>query len=102
MKHNVTYKKRMIQGAIAGLVLILFFLLSGNKPHPDWKATWWLKPLFIVPFAGAMGGVWFHILSSLQTDKGLKKILLYVLGFIGVLVALWMGMVVGLDGTFWN
>lgn len=102
MIKNISYKKRMLQGSIVGLALILFFFLSANKPSPAWNATWWLKPLLVVPFTGAMGGLGFHILTSLQTNSGWKQLVLYVFGFIGFLIALWMGMIVGLDGTYWN
>lgn len=100
--NTASYKKRMLQGAAIGLLLIIFFLLSANKPNPDSMPMWWLRPLLVVPFAGAMGGLGFYLSGYYGKRLKINKAVLILLGLFGFLVALWLGMVVGLDGTYWN
>ncbi len=100
--HNATVGKRMLQGAAIGLVLIVVFLLKADKPKPEWGELWMVRPLLLVPFAGAMAGVGYYFMDYLRCKGGWKKIVAYVLSFLGLVIALWIGIVVGLDGTYWD
>lgn len=95
------FKPALIGGVIA-LALISLFLSGVNTPNPAWPTWWMLKPLVIVPLAGATGGVCFGILSQLQRQFGWNKALTLVLSAIIYLIGLWMGTVLGLNGTLWN
>lgn len=47
----------MLFGASIGLLLILVFLYGVKNPNPGWGKFWMARPLLMVPFAGAMGGL---------------------------------------------
>ena len=94
--------KRMLVGAVIALILIALFVSSVDNPNPAWPKLWVLKPLIIVPIAGAMGGIFYHIMDYLHRTSGLNKVIAIIIGFIGYIVALWLGSVLGLDGTLWN
>jgi len=100
--HPVALWKLMSLGAVIALALIIFFLLQVKHPDPSWPKYWMVRPLIIVPFAGAMGGLCFYILDFLRIQGGWKKIVANVLSFFICLVGLWLGFVLGLDGTLWD
>lgn len=94
--------KRMLLGAGLGLALISFFLLNVDNPNPAWPEYWMIRPLIVVPSAVAGAGLCFHFLDKYRFENGWNKTFITVLGIVGHIIALWMGMVVGLDGTLWD
>jgi hypothetical protein len=93
--------KRMLIGGVVALVLIIAFLYPTN-PNPNWGNYWMVRPLIVVPFAGAVGGACNYFLVSLSTLMGWNKALAYILSFIIFIFGLWIGTVLGLAGTLWN
>ena len=94
--------KPMITGGVIGIILISMFVFSVDHPRPEWGNLWQLKPLIITPLGGAMGGLLFFLVNFQGTKWGLNKYLLILAGIIGFIIALWMGFVLGLNGTLWN
>lgn len=92
----------MIQGAIPALIFIFIFMAGVDETDPSWHRFWMIRPLLIVPFAGAMGGVAYYFLDHLRFQGGWKEVAAFVLSLIVYLVGLFMGFVLGLDGTLWN
>jgi len=94
--------KRALIGAVLGVALVLFFVLRVDEPHPSWPYLWWIRPLVITPLAGACGGIaTYFILPSIFKETW-QKILAIIATIIVYVVALWMGFVLGMDGTMWN
>lgn len=89
-------------GAAIGLFLIVLFVASVDETNPEWGTFWMLRPLLIVPLAGAAGGAVRFYLQKRLTQLGLHQAVGFFLGLFALVVALWMGFVLGLDGTFWN
>ncbi|RRB07399.1 potassium transporter KefB [Larkinella rosea] len=94
--------KRALIGAAIGLVLIGVFLLGVKNPDPNWPTFWMLRPLIIVPLAGATGGAVYYFLDFLRFQNGWNTALVKTASLLIFLVGLWMGFVLGLDGTLWN
>lgn len=102
--HKVSLAKRALQGAGIALVLISIFLLKAGEPDPNpgWPKLWFIRPLIIVPFAGAMGGVFYYFMDYLRYQGGWRKLLANVLSLVVYIIGLWMGTILGLDGTWWD
>jgi hypothetical protein len=100
--HRASMSKRMLQGALIALILIAVFLLSAGAPDPAWPKLWMLRPLIIVPLAGAGGGVFYYFMDHLRHRGGWKMVAANIISLLAYLIALWMGTVLGLDGTMWN
>jgi hypothetical protein len=100
--HSASLSKRMMQGAGIALILITIFLLGAGEPDPDWPKLWMIKPLIIVPLAGAMGGVFYYFMDHLRYQGGWIKVLAYIISLIGYVIVLWFGTVLGLNGTWWD
>ncbi|MCY1542556.1 hypothetical protein D9M68_783100 [compost metagenome] len=100
--HPDSLAKRMLIGAAIGLILISMFLLSVGKGDPAWAEFWWIKPLVIVPLAGSGAGLVSYLLDEFRAQGGWVKILAIGLTVIVYIIALWLGSVLGLDGTLWN
>jgi len=95
--------KRMLTVAGIGLVMISFFLISAGEPNPEWGQYWRLKPLVMVPLAGAMGGAFFYFMVNYLPHKhGWQKMIAVVLSVIVIIIGLWLGSVLGLNGTYWD
>ena len=94
--------KRMSLGGGIALVIISVFLLGVQEPLPEWGKLWMVKALIITPLMGAMGGLGTYIMGKILNQNGWKKILGIVLSLIGYIIALWLGIVLGLNGTLWH
>ena len=100
--HSASIWQRMLQGAAIALILIVIFLAGVDDPDPAWGKFWMVQPLIIVPCAGAMGGVIYYFLDHMRRQGGWITVLATLLSLIGFLFCLWMGSVLGLNGTLWN
>jgi len=94
--------KRMLICAGIGLTLIAIFLSGVNHPNPSWGSLWMLKPLIMVPIAGAAGGAWYYLLSYMFDQGAKSRIVVNIIGLISIIIALWLGTILGLNGTLWN
>jgi hypothetical protein len=81
---------------------MIVFLLQVRHPDPEWGRFWMIRPLIVVTFAGAMGGVCYYALDHIFYKGGWRKILVALLGLIVYIFGLWMGTVLGLAGTLWH
>lgn len=100
--HRAPMYTRMLQGALVGLLLISAFLISAGKGKPEWGDWWMIKPLLMVPFAGAVGGIVYYYMDEVRSRGGWNRILADVLTFIIFMFGMWIGSVLGLNGTYWN
>lgn len=100
--HRASAGKRMLAGACIGLVLILFFVVGAGEADPSWPTLWWIRPLLIVPAAGALGGLFYYNMDPLRSKGGWRTILAYGLSLLVFMFLLWLGIVLGLDGTMWD
>jgi hypothetical protein len=104
--HPVSLGKLMLLGAGFALVLILIFLIPGGwftqEQKPEWQSFWMIRPLIVVPLAGAAGGALFYLLDFLRYQGGWKTALAYILALVGFFVILWLGTVFGLAGMWWD
>lgn len=104
-KHSISrvrMAKFMATGAIIAFILITIFLFQVNNPDPAWGRYWMVRPMIIVPLAGAMGGLVFYLADYVCVSKGWTKAWGYLPGLVIYIVGLWLGFVLGLDGTLWD
>ena len=99
---KISLTTRMVAGAGIGLAVILFFILPVHDPRPEWGKLWMLRPLIIVPMAGATGGAFSYLFLQFGRQLGVNKIVIVILSTVVFVVGLWMGIVLGLDGTLWD
>ena len=92
----------MLIGGVLALILIILFLAGADYRDPAWPKFWMVRPLIIVPIAGAMGGAFSYFVEDLRSQGGWKTVLAILLSMIVYVIALWFGSVLGLDGTYWN
>lgn len=95
---QATLRNRMLLGGGVALAVILFFVIGAGKGHSEWGRYWMVKPLILTPLIGAIAGAITYKMEQL----GWNKTLTIILNIIGYLVALWIGIVLGLNGTMWN
>lgn len=100
--HPASVGKRMLQGAGIALILIIFFLLGAGEPNPDWPKLWMVKPLIMVPAAGALGGLFYYNMDHLRCRGSWREALAYTLSLVVYIIVLWLGTVLGLNGTMWD
>lgn len=107
-KHNLfkrLFSKSLLYRALLGagiaLVLILVFI-AGVETQPEWPEQWKIRPLIITPLVGAFGGMMSHLSIQLLIAIKIPKTVAYTLSFIGFVIILWLGTVLGLVGTLWD
>jgi len=81
--HPASLAKRMLQGGGIALILISVFLFATGEPDPKWPKYWMVRPLLIVPVAGAMGGVFYFFMDHLRYQGGWRKALAMILSVVG-------------------
>ncbi len=94
--------KRMILGATIGLILISIFLYGADEPKPEWGKFWIIRPFIMVPLAGATGGAFSYYMNHITSNGSSKRFAANILSVIVFLIGLWMGFVLGLDGTWFD
>lgn len=94
--------KRMMLGAAIALVLISALLITVKNADPAWGRLWFLRPLIVVPLAGAMGGLFYHLMEGLRKRGGWNTIIANIIGVLVYVFILWVGTILGLDGTLWD
>lgn len=104
-KQNITPRSlgtRMLTGALAGLGIICFFVFSVDHPNPEWPQYWRVKPLLVTPLAGAIGILSFYLKPIVAPKNLLLNVLVISASVLAFVIVLWMGVVLGLNGTLWN
>jgi hypothetical protein len=99
---SYTMLKATLVGGTIGLGLILLFLLSAGAGDPAWPKYWQVKPLLVVPIAGGLGGIFYHYMNDVRSRGGWQRIAADILSLVVFLFCLWIGSVLGLNGTYWN
>ena len=99
---DISMSKRMLAGATIGLLLIALFLFSAGEGDPAWGKYWMIRPLFFVPFAGAIGGLCNYLILRFRNRVGMSKTVAIILSILVFVIGLWLGTVLGLDGTWWD
>lgn len=94
--------RALVFGALPALAFISFFLMTAGEPDPQWSPYWRIRPLLVVPLAGMAGGVLWWMLTIWRARSGAIGIIARIMGVLGYLVAVWMGLVLGLVGTYWH
>lgn len=100
--HLPTLLRRMCIGAAIALLLIGAFLSTVRHPNPAWGTYWMVRPLIIVPLAGAAGGTFYYLMDYLGNHFGWNKIAIVLTSLFVYIIGFWLGFVLGLDGTLWN
>ncbi len=99
---NEKLGKRALVGAGIALILIAFFLYKAGEPSPEWPRFWIVRPLVIVPLAGAAGGIFFHIMDLWRMEGGWRKLLANIVSVLVYIIGFYLGFVLGMDGTYWD
>ena len=89
-------------GAVIGLGFISFIIFSVDAPKPEWGSLWRIRPILVTSLAGAAGGAFFFFMNDFTARRGWNKAVVYVISFFVFIVGLWIGAILGLDGTLWN
>lgn len=97
-----TITQRALAGAIPAFIVIALFLMMPYTVDKDWSKYWMLRPLFIVPLAGAMGGLFYHFMDTCRKCNGWNRLLTISISVLVYIVGVWLGIIVGLDGTLWD
>ncbi|SFA41428.1 hypothetical protein SAMN04488511_102319 [Pedobacter suwonensis] len=98
---HLLFKRMLLVGAI-GLVMVGVFVIGAGKGDPAWGITWRIKPLLLTPLLGAFIGLLYDLTEPLRRIKGWIGTVFFVLSIFAVMVGLWMGLILGLNGTMWD
>jgi hypothetical protein len=93
---------RMLIGGFIGILVASFFFFSADAPDPEWGKFWMIRPYIVMTFAGAMAGLCNYFILQYRWVIGLNKTLAIIISAVVAIVGMFMGIVLGLDGTLWN
>lgn len=94
--------KRMLIGAAIGLIVISTFVFSVDHPKPEWGDAWRIKPLILTPIITAIGILSFYLKDFLRPKSQLANLLVIFISAVLFVISIWMGIVLGLNGTLWD
>jgi hypothetical protein len=100
--YEISLTARMLVGAAIGVMVISFFIFGVPNPPAAWGQYWRIRPLIVVPFAGAMGGLCNHLLLRYHSRFGITKTVAILASVLIAAFGLWVGIILGLVGTMWN
>lgn len=100
--HLPPWWKFALAGGFIALCWIALLVFSVRETPESWSDYWRLRPLVVTPLSGAFGGLFFYLMAVRSRFSGWMRILAAIAGLLGYLVAVWLGTVLGLDGTLWN
>lgn len=93
---------RMSIGAAIGLAVISVFIFPVSEPNPEWGKLWRIRPLIVTPLAAAFGALSFFSTDIFRPKSVWLKAVLIGLSVFAFVFALWVGIILGLDGTLWD
>lgn len=92
----------IVVGFALALAFVGFIILSVDNPKPEWSEYWFVKPLLITPIVGAIGGALCYLINTFSFQNSFVKLLRILISIIVLIFFIWIGTVLGLDGTLWN
>ena len=94
--------RHLISGWAIGISITTLIILSADEHKPEWGNWWMLKPLLITPLAAAAGMLAFYLKRFFRRNSNITRIGVFLTSLLLFLLGLWMGIVLGFDGTLWN
>ncbi|SKB87095.1 potassium transporter KefB [Daejeonella lutea] len=92
----------MMIGAGIALAVISFFIFGADNVNPLWGKFWMIRPLIVTPLAGATGGAFYFFMDRMRAKGQINGVLAIILSVLIYIIGLWLGIVLGLDGTMWD
>lgn len=102
VRYTTSWYAPVFLGAALGLALVSLYLWGAGAGNPEWGSYWRIRPVLVITLAGAGGGFFYYLMAPLRRQGGWLLALGIILGLLGILVALWLGFVLGFNGTYWN
>lgn len=99
---RIVVLKTAAGGWLIGLGLISLLVFGINDPDPEWGSYWRVRPLLLTPVIAGIGAGFAYLLFNRGGGSAGRKILFTVLAAAVFLFCLWVGTILGLDGTLWN
>jgi len=93
---------RMLIGAAIGLAIISLLVFPIKDPNPEWGSFWRLKPLILTPIVSGFGFLSYYLKEYINPKSDAGKIIVFLLSTFAFVVSLWIGTILGLNGTLWN
>lgn len=93
---------KMLIGAVIGFIVISIFVFGVDNPNPAWGENWRVRPLIITPLVCALATQALFLKYLIRFETKIMNDLLYLFSFVLVFIGLWLGIILGLDGTMWN
>ena len=97
-----TLIKFAIAGAVIALILISLLIFSVNTPKPEWGQHWYIRPLIVTPFITSIGGIALYLFNLKDFKSKILNLILLIMSILIFFFFLWIGTILGLDGTLWN
>lgn len=94
--------KPVLIGGLIAFAIISIFVFGVDNAKPEWGRLWMLKPLILTPLAGAFGGLFFSLIIRLFKRSFTRRLIGMVLASVVFVIILWIGTVLGLNGTMWD
>lgn len=94
--------KTMVIGLIFGLAIISLFVFTVSSPKEEWGNNWRMQPLILTPMIVAFGSLAFLANRIFKPQTKTAKTLLLIASIIAFIFSIWIGIVIGLNGTLWN
>ena len=92
----------MMLGAGIALAIISLFVFGADNAKPEWGPLWMIRPLIVTPLAGATGGAFYYFMDRMRSKGQINGVVAIILSLVVYVIGLWLGIVLGLDGTMWD
>lgn len=100
-KNNRTLIKTLLMSFAIGFFVITMMIFPIQNPKPEWGENWKIKPLIIVPLMSVIGSIPFYFTLIRKFKSSSNKFYSTIAAILLFLICLWLGIILGLNGTLW-
>ncbi len=96
------YPRFLLLGAGINLIINVLFITDLDTTNSAWSPFWMVKPLTLGPLITGLGAMLAFYVVKFLINQNISKYISYF-SFVAIfIISIWLGIVLGFNGTLWD